>query len=237
MKKLKCIIVDDEPVARKIIREFVGQVPFLSLTGEFENAIKAELFLASENIDLVFLDIEMPKLSGLEWLKRAALKPMVILTTAFPKYALEGYELDIIDYLLKPISFSRFLKAVQKAKEYAHLKSATTNPAAPGWLFVRTEKRIEKIELADILYIESVGNYVNIITSERNLLAYLTLKGIESQLPSADFIKIHQSFLVNFAKVEAIEGNLVKIKDKLVPVSRSYRDSFMQIIEERLLKR
>lgn len=237
MKRIKCIIVDDEPVARKIIREFVGQVSFLTLIGEFENAIKAEAFLTTEKIDLVFLDIEMPKLSGLEWLKKSMVKPLVILTTAFPKYALEGYELDIVDYLLKPVSFSRFLKAVQKAKEFAEMKDVSNNLSAPTWLFVRSEKRIEKIELSEILYIESIGNYVNITTKERSILAYLTLKGIESQLPATEFIKVHQSFLVNFSKIESIESNQLKIKDKMIPVSRSYRDTFMRMIDDRLLKR
>jgi DNA-binding LytR/AlgR family response regulator len=237
MRKIKCIIVDDEPVARKIIREFTEQVDYLELCGEFENAIKAGAFLSHQKADLVFLDIEMPKLSGLEWLKNITSKPMVILTTAFPEYALEGYELSIIDYLLKPISFSRFLKAVEKAKEYAEMKNAAIVQPSPEWLFVRSEKRIEKIEMIAILYIESVGNYVNIITFEKNILCYLTLKGIESQLPPSLFIKIHQSYLINLSKVEAIDGNQVKINNKLLPISRGYKEMFMKIIEDRMLKR
>lgn len=140
MKKLRCIIVDDEPIARKILQEFVEQVPFLEPAGQFENAIKAEAFVQYNKVDIMFLDIEMPKRSGLEYLKKATVTPMVILTTAFPQYALEGYELDIIDYLLKPVAFSRFLKAVQKAKEYADLRDAGTPPALPSWIFVRSEK-------------------------------------------------------------------------------------------------
>jgi len=237
MKKLKCIIVDDEPVARKIIREFVMQIHYLELSGEFENALKAEVFLKHEKAELVFLDIEMPKLSGLEWLKSIAGKPMVILTTAFPEYALEGYELDIMDYLLKPVSFYRFLKAVEKAKEYAEIRNVAAGRSAPQWLFVRSEKRIEKIGMDDILYIESVGNYVNITAADRNILSYLTLKGIESQLPASLFIKIHQSYLINLSKIEAIEGNQVKINGKLLPISRGYKDIFMKIIEDRMLKR
>lgn len=237
MKKMQCIIVDDEPVARKILREFIAQVHFLELSAEFETAVKAEAFLLNNNADILFLDIEMPKLSGLEFLKRAAVKPLVILTTAYPEYALEGYELDIIDYLLKPIPFSRFLKAVQKAKEYAELKNATSAHPFSSGLFVRSERRIEKIELKDILYIESMGNYVNIYTENKKIIAYLTLKGLESQLPSNDFIKIHQSFLVSFSRINAIEGNNIKIKDKLLPISRNYRDAVMQVIEQRMLKR
>ena len=237
MKKMRCIIVDDEPVARKIIREFTAQVPFLELAGEFENVHKTKTFLHADHADLMFLDIEMPKISGLDYLKKSTVDPLVILTTAFPEYALEGYELDIIDYLLKPIAFNRFLKAVQKAKEYNELRYSNTVVTNPTYLFVRSEKRIEKVELKDILYIESFGNYVNIHTGQKKIVAYLTLKGLESQLPAQEFIKIHQSFLVSFSHISAIEGNQVFINNKSLPVSRNYRESVMQLVEQRLLKR
>lgn len=237
MKKMRCIIVDDEPVARKILREFTDQVPFLELAGEFENVAKTRAFLHGEQVDIMFLDIEMPKMSGLDYLKRSTVDPLVILTTAFPEYALEGYELDIIDYLLKPIAFNRFLKAVQKAREYNDLRLGTPVAALPSYLFVRSEKRIEKIELKDILYIESFGNYVNIHTETKKIVAYLTLKGLESQLPANEFIKIHQSFLVSFSRISAIEGNQVIIHNKSLPISRNYRDGVMQMVEQRMLKR
>mgnify|MGYP000700927500 CR=1 FL=1 len=237
MKKMRCIIVDDEPVARKIIREFTAQVPFLELVGEFENVARTKAFLHADHADLMFLDIEMPKLSGLDYLKRSTVDPLVILTTAFPEYALEGYELDIIDYLLKPIAFNRFLKAVQKAKEYNDLRHTSPMVVHPTYLFVRSEKRIEKIELKDILYIESFGNYVYIHTETKKIVAYLTLKGLESQLPANEFIKIHQSFLVSFSRISAIEGNQVYINNKPLPISRSYRDAVMKVVELRLLKR
>jgi DNA-binding LytR/AlgR family response regulator len=236
MSKLKCIIADDEPIARKILREFVEQVPYLELAGQFENATKVEAFLRDNKADILLLDIAMPKLSGLDYLKRNEVKPLVILTTAYPEYALEGYELDIIDYLLKPVAFSRFLKAVQKAKDYTALKDATMQ-GRPSYIFVRSEKRLEKIELNDILYIESLGNYVNIYTTGKKIIAYLTLKGLESQLPPREFIKVHQSFLANFSRINAIEGNLVRIGNAEIPVSRNYRDSLMQMVEQRLLKR
>ena len=177
----------------------------------------------------------MPKLSGVDWLKKSDIKPLVILTTAFTKYALEGYELDIIDYLLKPISFNRFLKAVQKAKDFISIKN--NNNSNPSWLFVRSDKRIEKIEFDNILYIESTGNYIHIHTKDKNIIAYLTLKAIEAELPSSTFIKIHQSFIVSFSKIEAIESNTVKLNNKLLPIGRSYRDAFMKLVEERLVKR
>jgi len=237
MKKIRCIIVDDEPVARNILEEFTAQVPFLDLVGQFENAIKAEAFVRGGGVDLIFLDIEMPKLTGLEFLKRLPGKPMAILTTAFPKYALEGYELDIIDYLLKPIAFSRFVKAAGKARDFIDLRGVPQPSSPVTYLFVRSEKRIEKIEYKDILYMESMGNYVNIYTESKKIVAYLTLKGLESQLPAGEFIKIHQSYLVSFSKINAIEGNQLTIKNKNLPISRNYRDPVMQLVERHLLKR
>jgi DNA-binding LytR/AlgR family response regulator len=237
MKKLSCIIVDDEPVARKILHEFVEQVPFMDLQGKFENAMKAEAFLKNNAVDIIFLDIEMPKISGLQFLQRLHIESMVILTTAFPQYALEGYELDIIDYLLKPFALSRFLKAVQKAKDFYQMKTRTAGALLPSYIFIKSEKRIEKIELNDILYAESVGNYVSVYTENKRILAYLTMKSLESQLPEDEFIKIHQSYLVNCAKIEAIEGNEIKIGGKSLPMSRNYREMVMKIVHQRLLKR
>ncbi len=237
MKKLSCIIVDDEPVARKILNEFAEQIPYLNLIGKFENAIRAEVFLRENNIDIMFLDIEMPKVSGLQLLQNISNKPLVILTTAFPNYALEGYELDIIDYLLKPFAFSRFLKAVQKAKDYYQMKNAATGVAQSSYIFIKSDKRIEKIELNDILYAESIGNYVSIYTENKRFIAYLTMKSLEAQLPSDDFIKIHQSYLVNNSKINAIEGNEIKIAGKSLQISRNYKDIVMKIVQQRLLKR
>ncbi len=237
MKKLRCIIADDEPVARKILREFIEQVPYLELIAEFKNAMKTEAFLQEHEADLLFLDINMPRISGLQFLKRTAVRPLVILTTAYSEYALEGYELDIIDYLLKPIAFTRFLKAVKKANDFLALREKK-EPASPAtFLFVKSEKRIEKIALADILYIESMGNYVNICTGNKKIVAYLTLKGIESNLPADEFIKVHQSFLIPISKIEFIEGNQIRLKDIAIPIGRNYRDAVMKMVEERLLKR
>jgi DNA-binding LytR/AlgR family response regulator len=237
MKKLSCIIVDDEPVARKILQEFTEQVPFLDLLGKFESAMKAEEFLKDNQPDLIFLDIEMPKVSGLQMLKRTHIESMVILTTAFPQYALDGYELDIIDYLLKPFAWQRFLKAVQKAKDFAEMKTQPNSVLPPSYIFIKSDKRIEKVELCDILYAEVLGNYVTICTERKNIIAYLTMKSLESQLSPADFIKIHQSFLVNRSKIESVEGNELKVGTKSLPISRNYRDSVSNLINQRLLKR
>jgi DNA-binding LytR/AlgR family response regulator len=237
MKKLSCIIVDDEPVARKILQEFTEQTPLLDLLGKFESAMKAEEFLKTNQADLIFLDIEMPKVSGLQMLKRINTESMVILTTAFPQYALDGYELDIIDYLLKPFALHRFLKAVQKAKDFYEMKTQSGNALPPSYIFIKSEKRIEKVELCDILYAEVLGNYVTIYTERKKIIAYLTMKSLESQLSNADFIKIHQSFLVNRSKIESVEGNELKVGTKSLPISRNYRDSVTNLINQRLLKR
>jgi DNA-binding LytR/AlgR family response regulator len=237
MKKLSCIIVDDEPIARKILNEFVDHVPFLDMQGKFESAMKAEVFRSAHSVDIIFLDIEMPKVSGLQLLQKMHIESLVIVTTAFPQYALEGYELDVIDYLLKPFAFNRFLKAVHKAKDYYQIKNMATATQQPSYIFIKSDKRIEKIELSDICYIESVGNYVSIHTENKQILAYLTMKSLESQLPLEDFIKIHQSFLVNCSKIETIEGNEIKIGEKSLPISRNYRDLVMKVVHQRLLKR
>jgi DNA-binding LytR/AlgR family response regulator len=237
VKRLNCIIVDDEPGARRILQEFVGQVPFLELLGKFENAVKAEAFLKMNAVELIFLDIQMPKLSGLNWLQQSNHESMVILTTAFPEYALEGYELDIVDYLLKPIAFNRFLKAVHKAKEYYQLKHTASELLRPSYIFIKSDKRIEKISLDDISFAESLGNYVSIHTRTKKIIAYLTIRSLESQLPAPEFIKIHQSFLVNCSKIEAIEGNEIKIAGKSLPISRNNREMVMNIIQQRTLRR
>jgi DNA-binding LytR/AlgR family response regulator len=237
MKKLSCIIVDDEPIARKILHEFVEQVPFMDLQGKFENAMKAEAFLKNNAVDVIFLDIEMPKISGLQFLQKMRIESMVILTTAFPQYALEGYELDIIDYLLKPFAFNRFLKAVQKAKDFYQMKHMATGTALPSYIFIKSDKRIEKVELSDVLYAESMGNYVSIYTENKKIMAYLTMKSLESQLPPNDFIKIHQSYLVNASRIDAIEGNEIKMGSRSLPMSRNYREMVMKIVHQRLLKR
>jgi DNA-binding LytR/AlgR family response regulator len=237
MNKLSCIIVDDEPVARKILQEFTEQVAFLELLGKFENAMKAEEFLKTHQPDLIFLDIEMPKVSGLQLLKKINIESMVILTTAFPQYALDGYELDIIDYLLKPFAFHRFLKAVKKARDFQELKTQSVNTLSPSYIFIKSDKRIEKVELCDILYAEVLGNYLTIHTSRKKIIAYLTMKSLESQLSASDFIKIHQSFLVNRSKIESVEGNDLIVGTKSLPISRNYRDSVMNLINQRLIKR
>ncbi|NJM25878.1 MAG: response regulator transcription factor [Bacteroidia bacterium] len=235
--KLKCLIVDDEPVARKGLQEHLEAVEFLELAGACENAMKAASHLESGAIDLIFLDIHMPKLSGIDFLKTMKHAPMVIFTTAYSEYALEGYALDIIDYLMKPISFDRFLKAVVKAREFHQLRH---RPDKQGndFFFIKSDSKYEKIQYQDVQYIEAMQNYVVLHTRARKLIAYITLSGLESQLPSNQFIKPHKSFLVAIGKIQAVDRNELVLESARIPISRNLKDQVMQVIvNSNLLKR
>jgi DNA-binding LytR/AlgR family response regulator len=235
--KLNCLIIDDEPVARKGLAEYAKDVEFLNVVAQCENAMKASTFLQEEKIDLLFLDIQMPKLSGVDFLKSLKNPPMTIFTTAFSDYAVEGYSLDVIDYLIKPISFERFLRAVNKAHDFYKLKN-TASQATENYFFVKSSGRIEKIDFNEILYVESLQNYVTIHTKDRKLITYLTLSGLESQLPADRFIKVHKSFLVASAKIDSIDGNELIIGKARVPISRTLKEEVLQkIVGKNLLKR
>lgn len=229
--KLQCLVVDDEPMARQGLREYIADVSFLEWAGECDNALKAADFLLHQPVDLLFLDIRLPKLSGLEWLRTLPQKPLTIITTAYPDHALEGFELDVLDYLLKPVSFERFLKAANKAK--AQLKAD-----APDHFYIKCEHRLEKIRLADVLYVEALQNYIAVHTLQRKYITYLTFKAVEEYLPVAQFIKVHKSYIVAAAKIDSIEGNTILVGTHEVPVSRTLRDEVMEkILQNRYLKR
>jgi DNA-binding LytR/AlgR family response regulator len=237
--KMNCLIVDDEPIARKGMEEYVREVEFLHLVGQCENPMKASALLSEHHVDLLLLDIQMPKLSGIEFLKTLRNPPLVILTTAFPEYALEGYTLDVTDYLVKPISFDRFLKATQKAFEI-HTLRKTASPAAEGadYFFVKSESKFEKIFYKDVLYIESLQNYTVIYTTEKKFIAYLTLASLENQLPRDRFIKVHKSFIISVPAVNSIEGNEIVIGKSHIPISRNLKDEVVsQILGNKLFKR
>lgn len=238
--KLNCLIIDDEPMARKGLEEYVHEVDFLHLAGQCENAVKASALLQEGNIDLLLLDIHMPKLSGIEFLKTLKNPPMVIFTTAYSEYALEGYSLDIIDYLVKPIPFERFLKAVQKAHDFYVLKQkAEANPQTqPDYFFIKCDHKFEKVNYNDVLYVEAMQNYCIIHTAERKMIAYITFSGLESQLPANRFLKVHKSFLVSLSKVKAVEGNEILVDKARIPISRNLKDEVMQkIMGDNLFKR
>lgn len=223
----RCITVDDEPLALEKISGFVEQMPQLKLEASFDNARDALGFLASHPIDILFLDIQMDRLTGLDLLAALPEKPQVILTTAYSEYALKGYELEVTDYILKPFSFERFARAANLAIKRLEEKASA---ASADFIFVKTDYRLVKIRLDDILFIEGMRDFRCIVTTSGKILTQQTFGSFEEQLPAADFVRIHKSYMVAIAKIESIEKHRVKIGKELLPVSESYRDSFYRLI-------
>jgi DNA-binding LytR/AlgR family response regulator len=230
---INCIIIDDEPLARKGIREYICDIDFLNVLGEFDTPLKVMDLVDLADVQLIFLDIQMPKLTGLDFLKNLRNPPPVILTTAYPQYALDGFELNVLDYLLKPISFQRFLKAVEKAKNhYAAVGEGNDH------IFVKTGTMLKKIFYDDILFAEALQNYVAIHTADKKYITYLTFKSIEDNLPTTRFLKVHKSYIIQLSKVDAIEGNAIIIGSFSIPVSRANREEIMnKILNGKFLKR
>jgi DNA-binding LytR/AlgR family response regulator len=240
---LKAVIVDDEPVARKVIKEYLEDIEFLELAGMAENPLKADALLSGGQVDLLFLDINMPKLSGIEFLRASAgrpQQPMVIITTAYAEYALDGFELDVVDYLVKPFSFERFLRACNKARSKYAERLPATRPAdlEPDHFFVKCDGSLVKVLYEDLEYVEAMTNYIVLHTGARQLIVYLTMKGILSHLPGDRFVKVHKSFIVNKHRIKSIRGNVLQLGAAEIPVSQHYFDAAMQeILNDRVLKR
>jgi DNA-binding LytR/AlgR family response regulator len=234
---INCLIVDDEPIARKGLIEHIRQIHFLALAAECKSAFEAAVCLQKMKIDLMFLDIEMPKLSGIDFIKNSSALPAVIFTTAYPNYAIEGYELDVLDYLLKPISFSRFLRSALKAQDFLGAKTKVSPPESPGFFFVKCNQKIEKIMIADLLYAEALSNYVILHTKQKKHIAYITFKGIEEQLPPNQFIRIHKSFIVSVNAIRSIDGSEIVLEGCSLPLSKTYKDEVMSKIDGFLFKR
>lgn len=239
MQKLNCIIIDDEPFAIKGLKGYVEKIPYLNLLDTCESALELTDKMEGQQVDLLFLDIQMPFLTGIDFLKSLNNPPLVIFTTAYQDYAIEGYELNVIDYLLKPISFQRFLKASNKAKDYFILKHTSGQENREDYFFVKTEKRLEKVEVSAVLFVESLQNYIVIHTTHENLIVHMTLKEMASYLPVDLFVQTHRSYLVAIDKIKSIEGNQLLIPDKhLIPISKHIRESVLEkIINNQLLKR
>ena len=237
-ERIKCIIIDDEPLARKGLKEYIADVDFLELTGEFENPLKAIQALKTGEVQLLFLDIQMPKLSGLDFFRSLHPAPPVIFTTAFPQYALDGFELNALDYLVKPISFDRFYKAAVKALEYYELRKKNSNVTAeagatqPDYFYIKCDNKLVKIMIDEILFAEALQNYVAIQTTEKKYVTYLTFHAIEDYLPESRFVRTHKSFIVAADKIDSIDGSEIKVGEFRVPISRSSKEAVM----ERLLK-
>jgi DNA-binding LytR/AlgR family response regulator len=238
---INCAIIDDEPLAREGMADYIREVDFLHLVSACENPVELMNLLDRHPIDLIFLDIQMPKMNGIDFLKIVQKPPMVILTTAYPTYALEGFQLNVLDYLLKPITFDRFFQAAHKARDYHHLvtRTITTDPskaeAEPDYFFIKCGSKYEKIHFADILYVQGTQNYVTLYTKKGKYLTLLYLKNLEENLDSRSFIRVHKSYIVSIDKIEAIEGNEIFIQSHRVPMSRNYREQVMkQVVDNKL---
>jgi two-component system, LytTR family, response regulator len=238
--KIKCVIIDDEPLARKGLKEYIADVDFLDLIAEFDNPLKAADLVGKGGAQLLFLDIQMPKITGLEFFKTLPDAPPVIFTTAYPQFALEGFEVNALDYLVKPISFERFLKAVLKAKEYYEVreKNVAETTGASDHFFIKADSKLVKILFDDVLVVEALQNYVVIHTSTKKYMTYLTFKSVEDYLPPDKFIKVHKSYIVAAAKVDSIESNEILISQLHIPISRNLKDEVMdKLLKGKFLKR
>nr|WP_294793592.1 LytTR family DNA-binding domain-containing protein [uncultured Mucilaginibacter sp.] len=239
---IRCLVVDDEPLALNILEDYISKIPFLELVKATTNPIEALTMVQDGNIDLVFLDVQMPELTGIQFLKIANGKTKVILTTAYPQYALEGYELDVVDYLLKPIAFDRFYKAAQKAQGI--IRPAVGQSAEPAqhvqqqqqdfmsdFIFVKSEHKIQKVYLHQILFIEGLKDYISIFTTNERIITLQNMKKMEDTLPEKHFVRVHKSYIVALNKIDSIERSRIRIGDKIIPVGDTYRDDFFKIVD------
>jgi DNA-binding LytR/AlgR family response regulator len=234
MEKYNCIIIEDEPLAAEILQEYIADIPFLNLKNTYKDALRALEDMRSNEIDLIFLDINLPKLKGFDFIQTLKNPPHIIITTAYHEYALQGYELNIVDYLLKPIEFSRFLKAVNKLKMLNSLKSYSSSvfiPQGSSYMFVNTSKKKVKLHFEDILYIESLKEYIKIYTSDKIIVTKYQLGQIEEHLPKGDFIRIHRSFIVSKEKIEAFTSSEIEVGNKQLPIGRSYKELVNNLLE------
>lgn len=235
--KIKCIIIDDEPLSRKGLSSFVQELDYLELTGTFSNPIEAMSFLESNPADLILLDIQMPKMNGLDFLKTMRNPPVTIITTAYPNFAVQSYEFNVIDYLIKPVPFERFVKAITKTRDYFKLIRGTENNHQP-FFFIKCDSRIEKIRFDELIYVEAMQNYVMLHTTRNRFVSYLTFKSVEEYLPAEDFLKVQKSFIVNLHHINNIEGNEISIADKKITISRGNKEDILNtILKNRYLKR
>lgn len=231
----KCIIVDDEPMARDVIKRYIQQMPKLKLMGEFGNAIDATIFLQEHSVDIIFLDIRMPELSGTEFVRSLRTIPKIIFTTAHKEYAHEGFELDVTDYLLKPIRFDRFLRAVNKAfpqkqqEPDSPLLMAGENKAVASFIYLRVDRKMVKVLLDDILYIESDKDYVKVYTDKGYLITRQTIASVEAMLSDSKFIRVHRSFIVSLSKLKSFTAESVEIGNKELPIGKLYRNIFLKL--------
>jgi two-component system, LytTR family, response regulator len=225
--QINCIAIEDEPLALKKLTGFINKIEYLALSRTFDNAIEAISYLKENEVDLVFLDIQMEEFTGIQFLETIKLRPKIIITTAYDKYAVKGYELDITDYLLKPYTFERFVQAVEKVFHNLTEKISFTSV---DYIFVKTEYRLEKIKISDILYVEGMNEYLKIVTIDKSILTLQNFKYMEEIMPKDNFIRVHKSYIVAIDKIENIERNRIKIQKVIIPISETYKDAFLKKI-------
>jgi len=255
MSLIRCLLLDDEPLARQVLRTYASRLPFLEVVGECGHALEAYELLRQQEVELIFCDIEMPRISGLDFLRALPQRPLVVLTTAYEQYALAGFELDVVDYLLKPVAFDRFWRAVEKVKDRLALQHWKEQPAAPllgpsptdpappptaddAFIMVKENGTLVKVPLASLRYVEGMRDYVKLFTTERRLVTYLTLKKLEEALPADQFTRVHKSYLVRNASIEALDGNLLALAGGTqVPVGVQYREAVLRVLHPHLVRR
>lgn len=232
---IRCMIVDDEPLAREGMERLVNDAGVFDLVAVCTNAFEANKILAKENIDLMFLDIQMPGIRGIDFLKTLVVKPLVIITTAYPNFALEGFELNVADYLVKPITAERFMKAVNRIKELHEYREKASAADSADFFFIKSANSYEKVFFAEILFIEARQNYMSIQGEKNKLMALLTIKSLEEQLPPRKFMRIHKSYIVAVEKINSLRGNEIIIGTHKIPVGKNYKEQLLKIVNERLI--
>jgi DNA-binding LytR/AlgR family response regulator len=236
MKLIRCVAVDDEPWALALVADYINKIPFLELIFKSNSAIEALEYLQHAEVDLLFLDIQMPELTGMQFMKIANKKTPVILTTAYSEYALEGYEHNVVDYLLKPISFDRFYKAAEKARQmiagnHKTIESVTIQPETINdFIFIKTDSKLVRVSYEDILFVEGLKDYLSVVTKEEKLITLQSLKNMEEILPDSNFIRVHKSYIVALNKIDTLEKNRIFIGDSVIPIGETYRENFLKRI-------
>lgn len=235
---LKCMVIDDEPLAIQLLSTHISKVPFLELVSTYTNPMEALMSFIANPVDLIFLDVQMPQLTGIQFMKLLQNRAQVIITSAYDEYAMEGFEHNVTDYLLKPISFERFYKAVEKAYNLKNPaqkleKVQEPQPATGGYIFVKVETKMLRVELDDILFIEGLKNYVSIYTKTQRIITLQVMKQLEEILPPGRFVRVHKSFIVALDKINSIERQEITIKDRIIPIGITYQEQFYKLLESR----
>ena len=234
-KPIQCLLVDDEPPAREILRRYIDDIATMELAAECSNALQAFTVLQKEPIDLMFLDVRMPQMNGNDFLKSLRHPPKVILTTAYPEYAVEGYELDVVDYLLKPVPFDRFLKAVNKAFPTGAVpeeKMDVTEKKKQAFVYFRIDRKMKKVMLDDILYIESMKDYIKLFTSEGTLITKQSISSVEEMLPEKEFARVHRSYIISLNNIKSFTAEVIEIGNTNIPIGKLYRSDAMKILQQ-----